>query len=345
MNILAITSMRNEGPHCLEWIAHHRAAGFTHFLIYSNDCDDGTDRMLDALAAAGIVTHVPLMVRGKRSVQWQALKQAGEHAMLAQADWAMVADCDEFLNLRAPLAGVQELIAALPEGTDAVALPWRLFGHSGRIEMEDGLTTEQFVHAAPEGMALPLSHFFKTLFRPGKFRQPGVHRPKRKADAAPSWVNGGGAALPEKFGQADHRINLFGLPNTSQLAQLNHYSLRAAENFMLKRARGLPNHMDRDIGLGYWVERNFNTVEDRSIARMLPATREVLTGLLKIDGIAELHTAALAAHRTGFARMMEKLENVQLFWQLVLSADSTPPPPQVAQAQIRRFMSARGAND
>lgn len=39
---LMITSMRDEAPFIPEWIAYHRLIGFTDFLIYSNDCADGT---------------------------------------------------------------------------------------------------------------------------------------------------------------------------------------------------------------------------------------------------------------------------------------------------------------
>jgi len=42
MKYLMITSMRNEAPYILEWLAYHRSIGVDGFLIYSNDCDDAT---------------------------------------------------------------------------------------------------------------------------------------------------------------------------------------------------------------------------------------------------------------------------------------------------------------
>ena len=51
------------------------------------------------------------------------------------------------------------------------------------------------------------------------------------------------------------------------MAQINHYAFGSAENFLVKAARGRPNHMDRPIDLGYWVERTFNAVEDHRILR------------------------------------------------------------------------------
>ena len=40
---LIVTAMKNEGPFILEWAAYHLSIGFDRFLVYTNDCDDGTD--------------------------------------------------------------------------------------------------------------------------------------------------------------------------------------------------------------------------------------------------------------------------------------------------------------
>ncbi|MGB0799487.1 MAG: glycosyltransferase family 2 protein, partial [Planktomarina sp.] len=38
--------MRNEGPFIVEWVAHMRHIGVADLLVYTNDCDDGTDVLL-----------------------------------------------------------------------------------------------------------------------------------------------------------------------------------------------------------------------------------------------------------------------------------------------------------
>ncbi|HBQ36585.1 MAG TPA: glycosyltransferase family 2 protein [Rhodobacteraceae bacterium] len=333
--------MRNEGPHCLEWIAHHLAAGVGHFLVYTNDCDDGTDRIMDVLQQTGIVTHFRTKQKGKSPIQWQSLKHAWELPRLKNADWVLISDCDEFINLRAPLNSLADLVEALPDDTDAVAMSWRLFGNSGQIEMRDMLTTDRFSMAAPENISLPLAHFFKSLFRPRAFRQPGVHRPKRRKDTVPVWVDGSGNRLPDGFAKQDGRINLFGLPHGSDLVQLNHYSLRSAESFLIKRSRGLPNHTEREIGLGYWAERNFNTQKDTSIERMSVETQRKLDELRLIPELDALHKAAFAAHQEKFNKMMENRDNIQLFWHLALCANSQPPDNNLARTQINRIIKAQ----
>lgn len=59
LKITAVTCVKNEGPFLLEWIAFHQCIGVTDFLFYSNDCDDGTDTLLDALAELGHLRHLP----------------------------------------------------------------------------------------------------------------------------------------------------------------------------------------------------------------------------------------------------------------------------------------------
>ena len=63
------------------------------------------------------------------------------------------------------------------------------------------------------------------------------------------------------------------------LVQLNHYAVRSAESFLVKRNRGRVNHMDRDQGLAYWFRMNNNYAEDRSITRMIPKMCEELDKL------------------------------------------------------------------
>ncbi|MDH5530269.1 MAG: glycosyltransferase family 2 protein, partial [Paracoccaceae bacterium] len=72
---LAILTVRNEGAFLIDWLAHHRASGFTDFLVFSNDCQDGTDLMLDRLSAMGWLTHVRNDSGHKRGPQWSALKE------------------------------------------------------------------------------------------------------------------------------------------------------------------------------------------------------------------------------------------------------------------------------
>ena len=270
MKITIVTTMRNEAPHLLEWIAHHRAAGVTDVLIYSNDCEDGTDDLLDVLASAGVVHHIRQQT-SEKPPQWRALKAAWDHTAVAEADWVSCIDCDEFVRLGNGLRDLPQLISCVD--ADAILLPWRLFGNNGHIALDTAATIQRFTRAAPEVLLYPaIGSYFKTLFRRnGPFRQLGVHRPRQKdaeKHGAPRWVDGSGRPAPDGLANMDSRIMNWNQPADRDLVQLNHYSVRSAADFMIKRARGLPNHVKKKIDLTYWVERNFNAVEDTSISPM-----------------------------------------------------------------------------
>ncbi|WP_099823245.1 glycosyltransferase family 2 protein [Oceaniglobus indicus] len=336
--IAIVTTMRNEAPHLLEWIAHHRAAGVDDFLVFSNDCSDGTDTMLDLLGGAGVVHHIRNPVPDGRTPQWSALRLAARHPVHAAADWIAVMDCDEFINLRAPGGGLPGLIDRC--AADAIVLPWRLFGHGGHAMPPDQATRRAFRRAiAPDALYPPLSRFFKTLYRRAAFAKPGVHRPK-PGDRTVRWVDGSGRALPDGFASAANRIMLWGDPLATGLVQLNHYSLRSAGDFLLKQARGLPNHTDKAIDLTYWIERNFNTVEDRSIDAMAAATDAEFDRLLALPGVAAAQKAARTTARARIDAMLESPDTAALFGRLLLAADSVPPDDATARRLVALYQRA-----
>ncbi|TQV67188.1 glycosyltransferase family 2 protein [Aliiroseovarius halocynthiae] len=315
--------MRNEGPHLLEWIAHHRALGVDEFLIFTNDCEDGTGQMLDILAGEGWLHHIRHDVPANKSVQWQALKQARTHPAYQVADWVMVIDCDEFVNLAEPLSDLRELVEAMPDKTDAIMLPWRLFGNNRQRVMGGGLTLEAFTQAAPLALRANWHCFFKTLYRRTAFGRPGVHRPKPRAQGRmANWVTASGESVPEADEGAEHMILKVGEPHAGSLVQLNHYSLRSVEDFLVKINRGLPNRRSKEIGLGYWVERNFNTLEERSIQRFLPGLKTCRAGFARGDELQDLHRMAVRHHRQVAQNAIQKEDMFRLVWQLSLAGNS-----------------------
>lgn len=342
MRVLSVTSVRNEGPYLLEWIAHHRAAGITDFLIFSNDCDDGTDAILNALDQAGIVNHIPQKKDGTKSIQWQALRAAWKHPLRKQVDWILVSDVDEFLNIHTDGHRLAGLLAAVSENTDAVVMPWRLYGHNGVMAINDAPVTEQFTRAISADTNYPVAAgMFKTLFRAkGPFNQLGVHRPKQKPEekaGLPTFVDGSGTKLPDIFARNQSRLSLFGLSKGRANVEMNHYSVRSAAAFLVKRDRGLPNRAHKIVDLAYWVERNFNTVQDRSIAAMAPATAAEMAELLQIKGLAELHKAALVWHRNRFATLVRNPDDHQLLMHILTASGSTVLPDQMQNQLVRWY--------
>jgi hypothetical protein len=148
--------------------------------------------------------------------------------------------------------------------------------------------------------------------------------------------------LPDSFVQNDDMITLYshGKPE-APLAELNHYSLRSRDEFMVKRHRGLPNHMQKPIDVGYWVERNWNTVEDRRIDPMLTATRDSMKMLLALPNVTPCHEATVAAHKRRLSEIMQDIDEVRFHWQLGLTPNSTAPSREALQTYVQAMAAAR----
>lgn len=347
MRVLAILTVKNEGAFLLEWLAHHRAIGFTDFLVFSNDCSDGTDAMLDRLAAMGLLTHVRNPGPWSEGPQWAALKTADRHPLKAAADWVLFLDIDEFVNIHAGDGTVSALLSALPEAT-AIPLTWRLFGNAGVVDFTDTPVTAQFTRAAPDAMTWPWrALLFKTLFRnDGSYRKLGVHRPRSPDPARMArqrWFDGSGLELPPLY----HRTRLFSPPGAPhyRLVQLNHYALGAMESYVLKCDRGRANREASTFDMSYWVERNFCTEEDTSIARHAPALAAGMAELMADAVLARLHAAAVAWRHSRIAELLLEEPFRALFGRLLLTPPSRPLPPAFAarmMALALRAQKARG---
>lgn len=336
MSITIVTTMRNEGAHLLEWIAHHRAIGVDQFLVYVNACEDDTEALLSLLPDVTVIRQDA----GEKPPQWRALRAAWDHPLVAQADWVACIDCDEFINLTSGIRDISYLIERA--GGDAILLPWRLFGHNDLSSLSDAPTTVRFTRAAAPDMLYPaIGSYVKTLFRrSGPFRQFGVHRPRHKnpeRHRLPVIKDGSGNAVPEGFAANDGQIMLWGAPIARDLVQLNHYSLRSAADFMVKRSRGLPNHRDKPIDLTYWVERNFNTVEDSTIAHMRAGTEAVQEDFMKIDGVADAQKSCQDWQRARFADLMRDEGALKLYGRLLLAGGSAHLPKQTALELVNAY--------
>ena len=315
--VVLLTMAKDEGPYVLEWVAYHHLMGFTDILAYSNDCTDGTDLMLDALAAIGLVTHLDNPPLRDLPPQSRALKRASDHPLIRAADWIMVMDLDEFLAVRCGAGQVGCLIDRITAaGATAMPLTWRFFGSAGAQGPDGRLVIERLTRAAGDDFVKGFG--VKTLFRRMDHLRLAIHRPRiirkreRQGPLDLNWINGSGDPVDGKVMSWRQTRQTAGYG----LGQVNHYGVKSAEEYLLRRLRGdvLNNHgkYDRD----YFARFDRNEVTDLTAAAMAPRVAALTARLLREPAvaraarvIADRYADRLARLRAApdYARMMAEL--------------------------------------
>jgi len=338
VKITAVTCVKNEGPFLLEWIAFNRVIGVTDFLFYSNDCDDGTDSLLDALAQHGIVTHLPNPAQG-RNYQMEALKAARQEDIVLDAAWVWIADVDEFLNIHVGDGTIPELVEACGD-PQAISLNFQFFANHGVETFSDEPVITQFLHSHnPDIWCDQLAIEVKTLVRHDfPLQYYGAHRPFFRKSIAraryPRWSDGSGNPVPHKFLVAANkrRIRRFPAHGARRFATLNHYALRSLDSYLVKNARGDVNRENRDFDDAYWRDRNDASYLDDSILRYEPRLRAEMAALARLDGIGALHDRCVARHREKIAALLADPGYVAL--RRTLAEAPTIPPVEARMIEM-----------
>jgi hypothetical protein len=314
--VLIVTGMRNEAPHILEWVAYHLAIGVTHFLVYTNDCDDATDALLDRLATLGHVTRRPNPARQGQRRQHAIFNACPREAVCRDADWIVPIDCDEFINVHVGAGHLSDLFAAANR-PNMISITWKFFGSAGVTRFEDRPVIEQFTRCAPRFLPKPrLGWGFKTMYHNALgFAKPGTHVPRQIDPAMRDrlrWVNGSGRTMPADALEAKQWMSNKATVGY-RLVTLNHYVLRSAEAYLVKRDRGRINHQIDDQGLYYWVRRNYNSEEDRRMRDRAALMRPVLDRLMADAELARLHAEGVAWHRERTRQLLERPDYRHLY--------------------------------
>ncbi|WP_406645053.1 glycosyltransferase family 2 protein [Aliisedimentitalea scapharcae] len=316
--------MKNEAPYIVEWIAYHRAMGVDNFLIYTNDCTDGTSEILDRLQDMGILQHRNNDNWKGNSPQQYALNQALKEPVIKNADWIIHIDVDEFMNVRCGNGTLQDFFDAVPDATN-VAMTWRLFGHNGVTRLADEFVIDQFDTCAPKFCPKPHTVWgFKTMFRNiGAYEKISCHRPNKLDQGFKNkvkWVNGSGRDMTGEAAENGWRSSKKSIGY--DLLQLNHYALRSAESFLIKRQRGRALHVDRSIGINYWIRMDWSDWRDITIKRNLPRLRAEYDRLMADDQLRYWHNKGLAWHRSK-ADELHGMEEFRELYEQALKIDLT----------------------
>jgi hypothetical protein len=331
---LIVTPMKNEGPYILEWIAHNLACGFDRFIIVTNDCDDGTDRILDRLEHLIPLKHLPnpkMIIRDRGNWHIMALRYASLLNFYRDAGWIYFTDVDEFLNIHVGAGTLQDLHDAA-DGFDVISFTSMPFGSNGVLHFSDTPIVSQFTtqskdYTSGADTGDVTDNAIKTMFRNEiRFDVRRNHRPRRKdfSTTGKRWIDGSGRAFSDEW--TDGKAKSIAPIGSTDLAQFNHYAIRSAEAFLIKVARGdavTQTRLDLQHSLAYWHRYNRDGTPDASLTQGLPEANRLFAELMADPELAELHAAAVDWHTQKAKALIETEDGAELAKNLGLLG-STP---------------------
>lgn len=304
--ILAMSCMKDEGPFILEWLAWHKAMGLTDLYVFTNDCSDGTDLLLDRLEEMGELKHLPnpAKVTETAALQPFALKYMQQFRAFQEADFFISFDVDEFFNVRVGDGTFAALFEAVPE-FDVLSVSEILHGANGNEHYRPGWLTEMFPrHRTLEPGSRKAKVGVKSIVRlSDRVAQVRNHRPDLRADLSdPVWLDGSGQRMPELLEQADQ--NGADCRGRYALASLEHFALRSLESFLVKMDRG---GVVRGMMASprYWRMRNTNSDAEVDLSAGVARARAYYQ---RFEADAELmrrHEACVAAHMERIAALKD----------------------------------------
>ncbi|WP_371224426.1 glycosyltransferase family 2 protein [Roseovarius sp. 2305UL8-3] len=319
MDITVVACMKNEGPFILEWLAHHRAIGANRFIIFSNDCTDGTKELLDCLDDAGIIRHLEnpnCLVNSNQRIN-VAFSYAQHLKEYQRAEYVALIDVDEFINVTHADGTLPTLIGAL-DPFDVLSFNHVNFGFGGVTDFDPGPITGQFFFTGGEqvGAGTKARTAIKSLHRVRDDIVPFNHFPTVAPESYSDvrWCDGSGNAL--EISTKKPRRKMLQVAQRVGKVQLNHYVLRSAESFLVKHDRGNVFGFDKIDAMRYATEYNHNRIEDRSILQSSAIRDAETQALLALPGIAERHENCVSHHRARIRALRDSDAGADLFAKL-----------------------------
>lgn len=261
--------VKDELPYLLEWIAYHRLIGFNRIVIYSNDCSDGSDALLNTLAQKGVIEHRPWPSASGQSPQLTAYKDAVSNC---STKWIMFLDVDEFLSLVLDKS-IDSFLARFSPSVAGIAVNWRVFGSGGELFQRNQLVIERFTLASIRDHHL--NRHCKTIAVACKIEEPHIHRSFLRSG---DYVDSSGTNI---------EIARMGFTSVvlHSICQVNHYILKSRAEFDNKRKRGNANRAPGSIDKytsrdgDYFTRHDLNDEEDLSMTIFFDPVRSAVNQL------------------------------------------------------------------
>lgn len=145
---LVTAKAKNEGLAIMEWVAWHKLLGFDQILIVTNDNEDGSELLYDALKRAGHIDYVDVSnLPVESSIGRRSMKALLEWPRLREFDWLLSIDLDEFLYINEDLH-LRALSGHL-ESNPCLFLNWINFSSGHALEMGEDVVMDRNPYGRP----------------------------------------------------------------------------------------------------------------------------------------------------------------------------------------------------
>lgn len=228
-----VGSARNEGPYLLDWIAHHRAIGFEHVFLYTNDNTDGSDELLGLLARAGAITWLDNQLPDGGLPQFHAYAHAlSILPQILDYRWTLIADLDEYFACDVEKFGCVQDYLAWQEirRAEAIALPWLIYVAGRNDAWRDASCMERFPNREAN-----VNHHVKSMFRTNLHWSSSCHNPLPMLECPITYLAQNRS--PHVAKSPENNMALAHNPQATH-AWLAHYIFKSAPEAMMKIARG-----------------------------------------------------------------------------------------------------------
>ena len=311
---LIATCMKDEGPFILEWLAWHKSVGVTDFVVFTNDCTDGTDRLLDRLQDLGELIHLPnpAIATGETAFQPIALNYAHRLRAMREADFFISMDVDEFLNIRVGDGMLTDLFGAVG-AFDVLSVSEVNHGANGQKGYERDWLLDLFpMHQSMRPGKMKSRRGVKSIVRlSDKVERLRNHRPDMFADHGPvRWLDGSGR--DQKTLAADRNENGLDCRGTYDLVRLEHFALRSLDSYLAKMYRGDVVVAKKQVSRAYWRQRNKNEEASGDYGLRLARARAYHRDRYEGDpALMDLHEACCRAHAARIEQLLQKKEFIE----------------------------------
>ena len=306
-----VTSMKDEAPYVLEWVAYHSSIGFDRIVVVANDCTDGTHEMLTRLADMGEISYHLNKVPLGGKPHSLALKKANQSPEVKTSDYVIALDADEFLVIKDAPHHIGSLIRVLEEhDAGMMVIPWRLYGSSKKFCFEDAPVIERFT-LSMEGMSNPKTGV-KTLFRQSDALRLAIHFPKKVMKKGKStegsdnigWIDPDGHALNPATLTWNGGRNVI----RRKKAEIAHFMIKSLDEYMLKIFRGDGLMNSSRHGIDYWSSADKNESADLNVLACAPNFANEFKRLRADPQLFDLHKRAVDNRMKRLAGILENPE-------------------------------------